>query len=58
MKIIITDFIRIFIYRYLEFEKLGIKVFSLDNFEEAMHELRKGVISKAVFKLTSGLEKS
>lgn len=33
-------------------------MFSLDSYEEAMNELRKGVISKAVFKLTSGLEKS
>ncbi|XP_034234502.1 D-altritol 5-dehydrogenase-like [Thrips palmi] len=37
--------------KYLDYEKLGVRVFSLSQYAEAMQELRKGAISKAVFQL-------
>ncbi|KAK9302531.1 hypothetical protein QLX08_005511 [Tetragonisca angustula] len=37
--------------RYLNYDKLGIKVFSLSQYREALDNLKKGEISKAVFKL-------
>lgn len=36
---------------YLDFNKLGIKIFSLSQYKEALDTLKKGEISKAVFKL-------
>ena len=35
---------------YLDFDKLGIELFCLGDVEESLERLRKGVISKAVFK--------
>ncbi|XP_043595426.1 D-altritol 5-dehydrogenase-like [Bombus pyrosoma] len=37
--------------RYLNYDNLGIKVFSLSQYREALDSLKKGEISKAVFKL-------
>ncbi|CAK9798242.1 Sorbitol dehydrogenase [Anthophora plagiata] len=37
--------------RYLNYEKLGIKVFPLSQYREALDSLKKGEISKAVFKM-------
>ncbi|KAG9430062.1 hypothetical protein HZU67_08343 [Apis mellifera carnica] len=37
--------------RYLNYDKLGIKVFSLSQYREALEALKRGEISKAVFKL-------
>lgn len=37
--------------RYLNYDKLGIKVFSLLQYREALDSLKKGEISKAMFKL-------
>lgn len=37
--------------KYLDYGKLGIKVFSLTQYKEALDALKKGDISKAVFKL-------
>jgi hypothetical protein len=37
--------------KYLDYNKLGIKVFSLSQYKEALDALKKGDISKAVFKL-------
>lgn len=37
--------------RYLDYKILGIQVFSLSQYREAMEALKKGAISKAVFKL-------
>ena len=37
--------------RYLCYEKLGIEVFKLSEYEEAFAALKRGDISKAVFKL-------
>lgn len=36
--------------RYMTFEKLGIEVFSLQNYEIAIQKLRDRTIAKAVFK--------
>lgn len=36
---------------YLKYEKMGIKVFPLSQYREALDTLKKGEISKAVFKL-------
>lgn len=36
--------------RYLDYEKLGIKTFSLSQYEEAIEELKGGAIAKAIFK--------
>jgi D-arabinitol dehydrogenase (NADP+) len=37
--------------RYLDYSKLGIKIFSLSQYKEALEALKKGDISKAIFKL-------
>ncbi|XP_032686133.1 sorbitol dehydrogenase-like [Odontomachus brunneus] len=37
--------------KYINYNKLGIKIFSLSQHEDAIHALKKGEISKAVFKL-------
>lgn len=36
--------------RYLHYEKLGIRVYKLSDYVEALQALRNGEISKAVFK--------
>lgn len=36
---------------YLDYDKLGIKVYALAQYREALEALKKGDISKAVFKL-------
>lgn len=38
-------------FRYLNYEKLGIKTFHLKNYKEAIENLKKGTIAKAVFKM-------
>ncbi|KAJ1520551.1 hypothetical protein ONE63_003668 [Megalurothrips usitatus] len=38
--------------KYLNFDKLGVRLYQLNQFEEAMVELRKGSISKAVFQVS------
>ncbi|XP_046683523.1 D-arabinitol dehydrogenase 1-like isoform X3 [Homalodisca vitripennis] len=42
--------------RYMEFEKLGVQLFSPEKHEEAFDSLRKGKISKAVFNFSSELD--
>nr|CAI5861993.1 unnamed protein product [Callosobruchus analis] len=37
--------------RYLTYDKLGIKVYTLKQYNEALEELKKGTIAKAIFKL-------
>lgn len=37
--------------KYLDYSKLGIRVFSLSEYKDALDALKKGDISKAVFKL-------
>lgn len=37
--------------RYLDYEKLGIKTYSLSRYKEALQDLKEGIISKAMFKL-------
>lgn len=37
--------------RYIDFEKLGIGVYSLDNYQEGLVSLRRGMISKIMFEL-------
>lgn len=37
--------------RYLKFENLGVKTFQLKEYKQAIEELKKGAIAKAVFKL-------
>lgn len=37
--------------QYLNYEKLGVKVFTLSQYKEALEALKKGDVSKAVFKL-------
>lgn len=36
---------------YIQYDNLGIKVFKLSEYNEALEALKKGIISKAVFKL-------
>jgi len=43
-----------YVDEYLDYEVLGIKVFPLEQHQEAVMALRKGTIAKAVFKLSSG----
>ncbi|XP_021918601.1 D-arabinitol dehydrogenase 1-like isoform X1 [Zootermopsis nevadensis] len=37
--------------RYLDYEKLGIKTYSLSQYEDALQALKEGTIAKAMFKL-------
>jgi hypothetical protein len=37
--------------RYLDYEKLGIKTYSLSQHKEALQDLKDGIIAKAMFKL-------
>jgi len=37
--------------QYLNYDKLGIKVFSLSQYKEALDILKRGEISKVIFKL-------
>ena len=37
--------------RYLAYDKLGVAVFSVSEYEEAIASLKKGKIAKAVFKM-------
>ncbi len=37
--------------KYLDYQKLGINIYSLDEYEEAFKALQSGKISKAVFKI-------
>jgi len=41
--------------RYLTYEKLGVQVFKLKDYEEALTQLKSGSISKAVFNLDNEL---
>lgn len=36
---------------YLQFDKLGVKVYLLAEYKQAFEDLKKGTVSKAVFKL-------
>jgi len=38
--------------RYLDYDRLGVAVFALEKYEEAIHQLRTGAIAKAVFDLS------
>jgi len=37
--------------RYLNFESLGVKTYSLSEYKDALAALKTGVIAKAVFKI-------
>lgn len=37
--------------RYLDYKKLGIKTYSLSQYQNALEDLKKGTISKALFKI-------
>lgn len=37
--------------RYLKYEHLGVKIFALNEYKEALEELKKGTISKAMFRI-------
>lgn len=37
--------------RYLNYELMGIGLFKLSQYDEAINQLKKGVLAKAVFKL-------
>ena len=37
--------------RYLDYDKLGIKVFKLREFQEALKALKNGDITKAIFEV-------
>jgi len=37
--------------RYLDYSKLGVAVFDVADYQEAIQQLKKGEISKAVFKM-------
>ena len=39
--------------RYLAYDKLGVKVFSIEDYNEAINQLKKGAIAKAVFDMSS-----
>ncbi|GBP56622.1 D-arabinitol dehydrogenase 1 [Eumeta japonica] len=37
--------------RYLNYESLGVKTYALSEYQQALDDLKKGLISKAVFKI-------
>ena len=37
--------------RYLAYDKLGVAVFDVGDYEEAINSLKRGKIAKAVFKM-------
>lgn len=41
-----------FLFRYLRYEKLGVKEFCLQDHKEAIEMLKKGEITKVMFKPT------
>lgn len=45
-----NDFFFIF-NRYLDYKKLGIRTYSLSQYQEAIADLKSGSISKAMFKI-------
>ena len=38
--------------RYLEYDKLGVAVFNINNYQQAIDQLKRGEIAKAVFKMS------
>ena len=38
--------------RYLQYDKLGVAVFQIGDYEEAIDQLKRGEIAKAVFKMS------
>ena len=40
------------VHSYLNFDKLGVRVYPLSQYPEAIQELRKGSIGKAVFQVS------
>ena len=38
--------------RYLQYDKLGVAVFQINDYEEAIDQLKRGEIAKAVFKMS------
>lgn len=45
------DLVRAMEKKYLDFEKLGIKTYKLSEYQQALDDATKGVVSKAVFQL-------
>jgi hypothetical protein len=37
--------------RYLDYEKFGIKTYSLSQYREALQDLKEGITAKAMFKV-------
>lgn len=44
------ELVRAMADRYLHYDKLGIRMYKLTEYKEALETLRRGEISKAVFK--------
>lgn len=44
------------LFRYMDYERLGIQVFKLDQYQEAIEALKKGTAAKVVFKIAPGLD--
>ena len=38
--------------RYLQYDKLGVAVFNINSYQEAIQQLKRGEIAKAVFKMS------
>jgi len=43
--------VTIIVCRYLDYGRLGIKTYTLSQHKEALEDLKKGVIAKAIFKI-------
>jgi hypothetical protein len=41
----------VLVCRYLDYERLGIKTYTLGQHKEALEALKKGAIAKAMFKI-------
>jgi hypothetical protein len=43
--------VSVLVCRYLDYGRLGIKIYTLSQHKEALEALKKGVIAKAIFKI-------
>jgi hypothetical protein len=43
--------VSVLVCRYLDYGQLGIKTYTLSQHKEALEDLKKGTIAKAIFKI-------
>jgi len=43
--------VSVLVCRYLDYGRLGVKTYGLSQYKEALEDLKKGAIAKAIFKI-------